>query len=317
MKLLKKLFKTGENDTHKIYHILGIRIKIRKKPVPNYLTPQTLAKILNNVMDITRCPKARGKLRKLQIADTLLLKIFHNICVKHNMQYWLADGTLLGAIRHNGFIPWDDDLDVCISYDSYDKMVSVLQSEFNNTNFKLYGIDKTRFGNATIRITHQNFEFLNLDIFYCHPSSLPTEDRAYVQQIKEQYKRLYYRRFSHILREDKETLKNFRLELNVPFEKAIKSVELSEASTLVRQISSSFTFVDKSVVFPLKSHKFEEFEFYVPNDTHKALTECFGNYLSFPDNFIQHQDSMFQNFEEAAIDPIIDELKQFIEQQTI
>ena len=51
-----------------------------------------------------------------------LLKCFHDFCVKHDVQYSLAYGSLLGAIRHKGFIPWDDDVDIFVSRDNFEKL---------------------------------------------------------------------------------------------------------------------------------------------------------------------------------------------------
>ncbi len=52
----------------------------------------------------------------------LLLKEFHHFCVENNVQYSLDWGSLLGAIRHKGFIPWDDDLDIMVDRDNYEKI---------------------------------------------------------------------------------------------------------------------------------------------------------------------------------------------------
>ena len=52
------------------------------------------------------------KMRVMQRATSVLLKEFDRVCRKHNIDYWLDFGTLLGAVRHSGFVPWDDDMDV-------------------------------------------------------------------------------------------------------------------------------------------------------------------------------------------------------------
>ena len=53
-----------------------------------------------------------NELRRLQLVEIEMLEVFDNICSKYDIKYSLHGGTLLGAIRHEGFIPWDDDLDV-------------------------------------------------------------------------------------------------------------------------------------------------------------------------------------------------------------
>ena len=68
-------------------------------------------------------------LRKAQLLMLKILKEIHNICVKNNIKYFLSDGTLIGAIRHNGFIPWDDDLDIGMLREDYEKFCSIAQEE--------------------------------------------------------------------------------------------------------------------------------------------------------------------------------------------
>lgn len=61
-----------------------------------------------------------------------ILKYFHEICVREDIEYSLCYGTLLGAVRHQGFIPWDDDIDVCLKRSEYEKLIKILENEENS-----------------------------------------------------------------------------------------------------------------------------------------------------------------------------------------
>ena len=61
-------------------------------------------------------------LKRLQETELGLLKLFDKVCTKNNISYFALFGTAIGAIRHKGFIPWDDDIDVGIMYDDYEKL---------------------------------------------------------------------------------------------------------------------------------------------------------------------------------------------------
>ena len=68
-------------------------------------------------------------LRKQQMIMLDMVKELDRVCRKHDIPYFLYGGTLLGAVRHNGFIPWDDDLDVGLLRKDYIKLMSVLPEE--------------------------------------------------------------------------------------------------------------------------------------------------------------------------------------------
>lgn len=68
-----------------------------------------------------------SELRKYQLRLLDTLVEFDRICREHGIKYWISCGTLLGARRHGGFIPWDDDIDVDITYSEYKKLLAVFQ----------------------------------------------------------------------------------------------------------------------------------------------------------------------------------------------
>ncbi len=62
------------------------------------------------------------KMKKVWAVELKLLDYFDQLCREHNLRYYIAYGTLLGAVRHQGFIPWDDDIDVVMFRDDYEKL---------------------------------------------------------------------------------------------------------------------------------------------------------------------------------------------------
>ncbi len=71
-----------------------------------------------------------------------MAKVFHNFCVENDIKYYMCGGTMLGAIRHSGFIPWDDDMDFFVMRDDYEKLISLKYKLDKNYTFNVHSLDK-------------------------------------------------------------------------------------------------------------------------------------------------------------------------------
>ena len=106
-------------------------------------------------------------IQELHKVELELLVEFDRICRKYDIAYSIDGGTLLGAIRHKGFIPWDDDADVIMNRRAYQKFVSVLDKELDLDKFYFQDMKLTsgyRWGYGKLR--YANTEFVRLDQEY-------------------------------------------------------------------------------------------------------------------------------------------------------
>ena len=106
---------------------------------------------------------------QLHLLDKLL-----EVCQKHGITVWAGGGTQLGAIRHKGYIPWDDDIDICMLRSSYDKLLEVgkeefkhpfyLQTSYNENDFPI-GIAKLRMDGTSFIVDNEAFQDYHQGIF--------------------------------------------------------------------------------------------------------------------------------------------------------
>lgn len=105
--------------------------------------------------------------RKIQLMELDMLMEMDRICKKNNLKYYLAYGTVLGAIRHKGFIPWDDDIDIIVNIDNYKKFCDIIHNEITD-NYVLCSIDQDpNYDSLKARISLKNnyHHIIYIDIF--------------------------------------------------------------------------------------------------------------------------------------------------------
>ena len=100
-------------------------------------------------MDFTPSDKKRYKDLLLQT-----YKVFAKFCADNGISYFAAGGTLIGAVRHHGFIPWDDDVDVYMKRADYDKFIS-LRDQLANTAYEIIDPSNNGYYCAMAKFSHR------------------------------------------------------------------------------------------------------------------------------------------------------------------
>lgn len=249
--------------------------------------------------------------RKFKVLYIELLKFIDNVCKKHNIDYWLGYGTLLGAVRHGGFIPWDDDIDLVLLRSDYNKLIEVLPKEMskydlNNDcgitlllenqknyfkNFQSVFDIKDAEGNDLIQGKYNFLQFawlkpsLKIDFF---PYDFLEDGRE--DNIQSNYAPTQYKFYHDVLTGNVkflDALDLVRQELGLTYEKTGKVAESMEVLPHWK-----IKIFDYDKIFPLDSIDFEGQKFNCPNDNDYVLTEVFGpNYMEFP-KVIENHDTL-------------------------
>lgn len=152
------------------------------------------------LLEETRCGHVVSKtMKKIWACQLNILELFSDVCSRNGLRFWLDSGTLLGAVRHKGYIPWDDDIDVVMFREDYDKLVNIAQREFTHPYIFQTAYTESNFvrGHAQLRDArttaiipcelHKDFnQGIFIDIFVM--DNVPDDKREEDRQMYEAYK---------------------------------------------------------------------------------------------------------------------------------
>lgn len=239
-------------------------------------------------------------LRKAQLRLLEILIEIDKICRRHTIPYWLEGGTLLGAVRHSGFIPWDDDIDITVQRKDYKRLREILQNELpEQFEFQDWTTDKFAFDHyGRVKDTKSLFDYpyfrfqknkgLFCDIFVV--------EKGISIKIKKRIDFLFGRVFR--------TLNNYgyadynsALKRHLVYGCAICLAPLAYSLVGMERLFAKFSKSDLLIfsfatnwyqerygkdIFPLQEIDFEEHKFYAPHNTDKYLKHLYGDYMQLP-----------------------------------
>lgn len=248
--------------------------------------------------DLQHTLKARynpegSQLRKMQLRMLEMLKYIDKVCTENSIPYWLSSGTCLGAVRHEGYIPWDDDCDIEMLDNDYNRFVRIIENDTscpykiqtrrNDPGYFLtFGKlrdqkSEIKEGNASDKTSYL-YNGLYIDIFTMVPSN-SRRLSIFISQI-----------FFHLY------IKGARLSGNL-----LKRIW---NGLLMTGIIAPLSFINrigannrlrhknpggfpwerlKSDIFPIKRIKFEDANLCIPNNCDNYLKRIYGNYMDLPD----------------------------------
>jgi lipopolysaccharide cholinephosphotransferase len=246
--------------------------------------------------------------REIREIQMKIMDYVDEFCSQNGIQYFLVGGTLIGAVRHNGYIPWDDDIDIMMYRDEYEKFITL----FNASQDKYYAYSLQDEGyhypfckicDKTTILIEDNIKVhdIEMGVFVdLFPLDKLPED-ADQDQLLDALHALDKKMYGKSFRLHRLGSKPFKQRLLILLYK-VCGIGISKKEIAVRQdkISRRYGVVDtdqygvitsavrKRIPTVLRSenspieHKFENRKYKIPSQYDRFLSECFGNYMKLP-----------------------------------
>ncbi|WP_419420852.1 LicD family protein [Legionella sp. D16C41] len=246
-----------------------------------------------------------GRLRQAQLRMLEMLSVIDSICIKYQLDYWLDAGTLLGAIRHQGFIPWDDDMDIAMPRESYEKFLQIAPTEFpEDMHLQRAGIEPGYYNLGTpLKIRDRRSYYLERHEQGNEPyvQGIFIDIFVYDKMIVTPWKRRFYKRISRKLLRMLGTKHsplpmgrshNLYRALGYIFPKIVLNKGLDYLVYTSKKLNSPYlgrgyhckkvTLIEFAEVYPLKRSLFENKYFNIPQNAESILQKEYGDYQILP-----------------------------------
>lgn len=223
-----------------------------------------------------------------------ILRYLKKVCTENNLRYFLCGGTLLGAVRHKGYIPWDDDIDVFMPLSDYKKLIDLLKDDERYTTLSIFQ-QKDDFYNFFMRMIDKKtvmksweYPFLmtsavNIDVFPIHGLPKKREDIDFFYNRIRKLNLQFISRFIEDTGDNDEIIKERHFILNEVIQ-MMEQYDFDESETIgflltkyrEREIMPRIIYQD------LIEIEFEHEKFLAPSGYHEYLTRLYGDYMELP-----------------------------------
>ena len=231
---------------------------------------------------------------------------FVRICQKHNLQYFLTGGTMLGAIRHKGFIPWDDDIDVGMTRKDYELFIKYAKEELDTKYFLDCHETNKEYYLPFAKIKKNNTIFDEEDSHHLNNHKgifidiIPFENAKNSDSINQKIQAIIVRNITETMFYKKKIRKlnktrhpiltlafsiipNYEL---MKLQKYISMINKDDNSEYMVALAGTYAYqketMPRNVFLPTKKTKFENKEYLGMNKPEEYLTKIFGNYMELP-----------------------------------
>ncbi len=234
-------------------------------------------------------------IRKVQLRLLEMAVAIRKVLEKHDVPHMITYGTLLGAVRHKGFIPWDDDFDFYIISEKYDDVIEYLREGLPADIFIEDGKSEPLYFHGWAHAkdfgTEAECDLFPQDNLYAHHGVCVDLYRAF--RIKKSYDKVN-RLKAHIEYLQRKLTKGFlsqeeyekrKISLDIELakeERKASSVNIHEDDDMIGFISVFDDSMLAKDVFPLCKYDFEDTYFWGPKNADVLLKRCYGDYMQFP-----------------------------------
>lgn len=264
--------------------------------------------------------------RQLQLKSLEILKYFQKICEENHLRYWGGGGTCIGALRHQGFIPWDDDIDIFMPRPDYEKLYEIWNDVADTERYALCRTDREQNNHQTdmqlvdLNTTFINRHSVNEDIKHgVSVDIMPMEGcpDSWIGQMFQIYHSVIYSiynvqrlpdhqgkflRFMTKLVLDAVPNPDKRYKLWKKHEKLMAKYDFDSANTVKETITSfrALFYGYPRSYFETKEVPFEDITIHIPAGAHEYMTRIFGDYMSWPpeEQRCAKHDIVYLNLEE-------------------